>query len=70
MIATKDNLLRRGIPLVCVWCPLYGVEEETVRHLFFSVGSLGEFWECVSSGWGPLWFYIVMHKCILRCLNL
>ena len=34
-IATKDNLLRRGIPMACVRCPLCGVEEETVRHLFF-----------------------------------
>jgi len=28
VIATKDNLLRCGIPLMCVWCPLCGVEEE------------------------------------------
>ena len=34
-IATKDNLLRRGIPLVCVRCPLCGVEEESVICLFF-----------------------------------
>jgi len=33
-IVIKDNLLRSGIPLVCVRCPLCGVEEETVRHLF------------------------------------
>ena len=35
VIATKDNLFRRGIPMVCARCPLCGVEEETVRHLFF-----------------------------------
>ena len=34
-IATKDNLLRRGIFIVCDRCPLCGVEEETIRHLFF-----------------------------------
>jgi len=34
-IATKDNLLRRGIPLACVRCPLCHLEEESVRHLFF-----------------------------------
>jgi len=34
-IASKDNVLRCGIPLVCVRCPLCGVEEESVRHLFF-----------------------------------
>ena len=34
-IATEDNLLRCGIPIACVGCPLCGVEEETVRHLFF-----------------------------------
>jgi len=46
----EDNLLRRGIPMVCDRCPLCGVEEDTVRHLFLSVRSLGEFGECVSSG--------------------
>ena len=35
VIATEDNLLRRGIPMVCARCPLCGVEEETVRHIFF-----------------------------------
>ncbi|XP_068490495.1 uncharacterized protein [Phaseolus vulgaris] len=35
VIATKDNLFRRGILMVCARCPLCGVEEETVRHLFF-----------------------------------
>jgi len=34
-ISTKDNLLRRGIPMVCVQCPLCDVEEKTVRHPFF-----------------------------------
>jgi len=34
-IATKDNLLRRGISMVCDRYPICGVEEETVRHLFF-----------------------------------
>jgi len=34
-IITKDNLLRRGIPMVCVRCPLCGLEEETIRHLFY-----------------------------------
>jgi len=68
-IATKDNILRRNISPVCDRCPLCGVEEETVSHLFF-VGSLGEFGDCVSSGWGFLRYYIVMHKCTLRFLNL
>jgi len=34
-IATKDNLLRCGIPLVCVRCPLCGAKEDSVRHLYF-----------------------------------
>jgi len=35
VIVTKDNLLRRGIPMVCARCPFCSVEEETIRHLFF-----------------------------------
>ena len=35
VIATKDNLMRRGIHMACARCPLCGVEEETLRHLFF-----------------------------------
>jgi len=49
VIATKDNLLRRGISLVCVRYPLCGVEEESDIY-FLNVGSLGEFRDCVSSG--------------------
>ena len=40
-IVTKDNLLRRGISLVCECCPLCGVEEETISHLFFGCRILG-----------------------------
>jgi len=35
VIPTKDNLSRRGITLMSDRCPLCGVEEESVRHLFF-----------------------------------
>ena len=35
VIPTKDNLLRCGLPLMSDRCPLCGVEEESVRHLFF-----------------------------------
>jgi len=35
VIPTKDNLLRHGIPLMSDRCPLCGVEEESLRHLFF-----------------------------------
>ena len=34
-IPTKDNLSRRGIPLTSDRCPWCGVEEKSVRHLFF-----------------------------------
>jgi len=34
-IATKDSLLRHDNSLVCDRCPLCGVEEDTVSHLFF-----------------------------------
>jgi len=65
-IVSKDNLLRHGISPMCDCCPLCGVEKETVSHLFFCVRSLGEFWDCVLSGWGFLRYYIVMHKCTLN----
>ena len=35
VIPTKDNLSRRGRTLMSDRCPLCGVEEESVRHLFF-----------------------------------
>ena len=35
IIATKDNLMRRGMVLVSNLCPLCDEEEETVNHLFF-----------------------------------
>ena len=39
-ISTKDNLLRRGISLVCDCCPLCGVEEERVSHFLCVHGLL------------------------------
>jgi len=35
VIPTKDNLSRHGIHLMSDRCPLCGVEEDSVRHLFF-----------------------------------
>ena len=35
VVPTNNNLLRRGIPLMSDRCPLGGVEEKSVRHLFF-----------------------------------
>jgi len=35
VIPTKDNILRCGLLLISDRCPLCGVEEESVRHLFF-----------------------------------
>jgi len=34
-IATRTNLERHGIAVESLLCSLYGVEEETCRHLFF-----------------------------------
>jgi len=34
-IATKENLLRHGISLLCDHYPLCDVDEETIRHNFF-----------------------------------
>jgi len=45
--------------------PLWGGRRDGKASIFFSVGSLGEF-----GGWDLLWLYIMMHKCILRCLNI
>jgi len=43
-IATKDNLLRLGIPMVCARCPFCGMEEETVRHLLFECKVSWKIW--------------------------
>ena len=34
-IASKANMLRRGVVVDCMFCCLYGETEETTRHLFF-----------------------------------
>jgi len=54
-IATKDNLLRRGVLMVSCLCGLCGEEEETVCHFFLSVKLCGKFGVCVCLGWVVCW---------------
>ena len=57
-IPTKDNLSRRGIPLMCDRCPLCGVEEESVRHLFFECKISWKIWGMCLTWLG---FPLVLH---------
>jgi len=70
VIPTKDNLLRRGLLLMSDRCPLCGVEEELVRHLFFECRISWRIWGMCLKWLGIRRFYIVMYKCILGCLNI
>nr|XP_007149215.1 hypothetical protein PHAVU_005G051200g [Phaseolus vulgaris]ESW21209.1 hypothetical protein PHAVU_005G051200g [Phaseolus vulgaris] len=53
-IATKDNLLRRGVSVVSCLCELSGEEEETVCHLFFKCKFVWKFWGLCLSWLGCL----------------
>lgn len=55
-IATKDNLLRRGITLLCDR-PLCDVKEETINHLFFVCRVSWRIWELCLEWLGFLVFH-------------
>lgn len=73
LLPTRANLLRQGVVLD-VQCPIYGKNEETVKHILWNCPSAQDVWGCGSRkiqksiGEGSTFFHVVEE--MLGCCGL